>query len=111
MARVQVTLPTNSFNAGEVSPKVDVRADIEKYDSACRTLENVIPMVEGGGKRMPGSYFVNAVKTSSQESRITSFHFSTEQAYALEFGDEYIRFYKDEGQIVNAYAAWVTATE
>jgi len=51
-----------SFNAGEVSPMVEVRSDINKYASACRTLENMIPHVEGGATRMPGTYFVVKAK-------------------------------------------------
>ena len=51
----KVTPLINSFNAGEVSPKIEARSDIEKYFSGCKTLENFIPLVEGGAKRMPGS--------------------------------------------------------
>ena len=97
-----------SFNGGEVSPKIDARSDITKYQSSCKTLENFIPLVEGGATRMPGSYFVIETKNSTKESRLIPFHFSTVQAYVLEFGNLYIRFYKDEGQIVLAYSAWAT---
>ncbi len=99
-----------SFNGGEVSPKIDLRFDIEKYYSACRTMENFVPLVEGGAVRSPGTYFVIETKDSTKETRVVPFHFSTTQSYCLEFGDYYIRFYKDNGQIVVAYAAWVTST-
>lgn len=99
-----------SFNAGELSPKVDARADVDKYYSGCRTMENFIPLVEGGAMRMPGTYFVAETKDSSKTSRLMTFHFSTIQSYVLEFGEEYIRFYRDNGQIAVAYAAWVTLT-
>jgi len=89
-----------SFNGGELSGKIDARSDISKYFSGCRTLENYIPMVEGGARRMPGTYFVVATKDSTKAARLMSFHFSTIQAYILEFGDQYLRFFKDEGQIV-----------
>lgn len=52
----------NNFNTGEVSPKINIRVDIDKYYSACRTLENMVPKVEGGVKRMPGTYFVAVAK-------------------------------------------------
>ncbi len=103
----------NNFNGGELSPKIDARSDIQKYLSGCRTLENMIPLVEGGATRMPGSYFVIETKDSSKASRLIPFQFSTIQSYQLEFGDEYIRFYKEtagiKGQIVLAYAVWLTA--
>ncbi len=42
--------------------------------------------------------------------RLIPFIFSTTDAYALEFGERYIRFCRNGGLIVNAYSAWVTAT-
>jgi hypothetical protein len=50
----------NSFNAGEFSPLCDFRNDIAKYDSGCFQLENAVPLVEGGAKKMPGTYFAGA---------------------------------------------------
>jgi hypothetical protein len=50
----------NSFNAGEVSELVGFRDDVSKYSSACLTCENAVPLVEGGAKKMPGSYFAGA---------------------------------------------------
>lgn len=97
-----------SFNGGETSPRVDARSDISKYYTSCRTLENFIPLVEGAALRMPGTYFVIETKDSTKFSRLIPFHFSTTQAYVIEVGEEYFRFYKDEGQIVLAYAAWLT---
>ncbi len=52
----------NSFNAGELSPKIDVRSDIQKYYNGCRTMENFFPLVEGGAQRVPGTYYVAEVK-------------------------------------------------
>lgn len=50
----------NSFNAGEVSELVAFREDLAKFSSACLTLENAMPLVEGGAKKMPGTYFAGA---------------------------------------------------
>ena len=47
----------NAFNSGEVGELVNFRDDIAKYSSACLTLENSVPLVEGGAKKMPGTYF------------------------------------------------------
>lgn len=90
----------NNCNSGELSPRIDARVDIEKYLSGCRTLENFIPLVEGGVVRMPGTYYVGSVKNSSKETRLIPFAFSTTQQYVLEFGEQYIRFYMNDGQIV-----------
>jgi hypothetical protein len=51
----------NSFNSGEVSELISgMREDLTKYKSACRILENALPLVEGGAKKMPGTYFGGA---------------------------------------------------
>ncbi len=96
----------NSLSGGEISPKIDARSDIAKYFSGCRILENMLPFVEGGASRVPGTYYVGAVKMSSKRARLIPFHFSTVQAYVIEFGDQYIRFYMNSGVImdgVNVY--------
>lgn len=94
-------IPINSFNAGELSPLIEARTDISKYASGCRTLENAIPIVEGGAKKMPGTYFVESTKYANQKARLVPFSFSTTQTYILEFGDRYFRFFRNEGQIQN----------
>jgi hypothetical protein len=62
-------------------------------------LENFIPLVEGGAKRMPGTYFALETKDSTKKSRLIPFQFSTVQSYVIEAGDQYFRFYKEDGQI------------
>ena len=53
----KVTPPQNSFNAGELSPLIGARFDLAKYPNGCKTLENATPLVEGGAKKMPGTYY------------------------------------------------------
>jgi hypothetical protein len=47
----------NSMNTGEISGLCESRSDLAKFSSACKTLENFVPLVEGGAKKMPGTYF------------------------------------------------------
>jgi hypothetical protein len=54
----------------------------------------------GGVKKTPGTYFVAEVKNSSLSTRLKRFVFSDTQAYILEFGNQYIRFYKNGGAIL-----------
>lgn len=93
-------LLTNSFSGGEIDPKLDARADINKYYSGCRKLENFVPLVQGGVVRSPGTYFLVETKDSAKISKLVPFNYSAIQAYQLEFGDHYIRFCKDKGQII-----------
>jgi len=98
MARVAVQL--TNFTGGELSPRLDGRNDLAKYASGCKTLQNMIVYPHGSAARRPGTTFVAEVKTSSAFTRLIPFEFSTTQTYILEFGDDYIRFYKDSGAIL-----------
>lgn len=92
----------DSFNAGEFSELTASRVRFEKYQNALRLCENMIPLVQGGVTRRTGTMFVSEVKTSAKETRLIDFEYSVTQAYMLEFGDQYIRFYRDRGQIETA---------
>lgn len=89
----------NSFGGGEIDSLLDGRTDIEKYYSSCKTLENFIPIPQGGAKRRPGTYYVDTTKTN-QKARLIPFQFSTTQSYILEFTDQLMRVYKDKGRVV-----------
>ena len=54
--------------------------------------------------------FVAAVKDSTKKTRLIPFEFSTTQTYMLEFGNQYIRFYKDNGQILSSGSAYEIST-
>jgi len=104
MGRVAVEI--TNFTGGELSPRLDGRNDLSKYNSGCKTLENMIVYPHGSASRRSGSQFVSEVKDSSKKTRLISFEFSTIQTYILEFGDQYIRFYKDSGQILSGGSAY-----
>jgi len=100
MARVSTAL--TNFTGGQLSDRMEGRTDFQKYFSGCKTLENFIVQPHGSVTRRPGTTFAAEVKTSSLKTRLIPFEFSTEQSYALEFGNEYIRFYKDNGAVLEA---------
>ena len=82
------------------------RTDFQKYFNAATRIENFVVLPHGPVTRRPGTYFAAEVKTSTQKTRLIPFTFSTEQAYILEFGNGYIRFYKDDGQIQSGSSAY-----
>lgn len=100
-----------NFNAGELSPLFDGRVDMAKYGNGCRLMRNFFPLPQGPARRRPGTRFVAATKESADRSWLLRFVFSEQDAFTLEMGDGYIRFYTDNGQLqTGAVAAWVTAT-
>jgi hypothetical protein len=99
-----------NFNAGELSPLLDGRVDIAKYEAGCRVMENFLPTVQGPAVRRPGTRYVAEVKTSANRTWLARFEFSTTQAYVLEFGNQYIRFYTNHGVLLNVGVPYEIAT-
>lgn len=86
-----------NFTSGEVSPQIEGRVDIAKYQNAASTLNNIFVRIFGGAYRRPGTYFVSHTKYSTAAVRLIPFQFSTTQAYMIEAGNQYFRIYKDSG--------------
>ena len=106
----RTTASINSFVSGEFSAKLDGRTDFEKYNSGCKTLENMLVHPQGAAARRVGTQHIASVKTAANKTRLIPFEFSTTQTYILEFGNEYIRFYKDKGQILDSGSAYEIST-
>ena len=109
MARVAVQL--TNFTGGELSPRLDGRNDLTKYPTGCKTLENFVVFPHGSAARRSGTQFVAEIKDSSKKTRLIPFEFSTTQTYMMEFGNQYIRFYKDNGQILESDVTISGATQ
>tara|TARA_R100000664_G_C2757720_1_gene146107 strand:- start:1628 stop:4363 length:2736 start_codon:yes stop_codon:yes gene_type:complete len=107
----RATYIQTNFTAGEVSPRLHSRVDVTKYANACKTLENMIVIPQGGASRRGGTKFIAEGKTNNKKVRLYPFEFSVTQAYVLEFGDQYIRFYKDQGQIQESTKAISAVTQ
>lgn len=88
-----------NFNGGELSQLLMGRSDLDKYKTGLEVCENFIPMVQGPLVRRSGTVNVTSVKDQNAKVRLMRFVFSRDQAYVLEFGDQYIRFYTQHGQI------------
>lgn len=108
MARVSPLLP--AFNAGELSPLLDGRIDLEKYQRGFRLLENFLPTVQGPLVRRGGTRFVTQRKYQDRDSFIIPFEFSATQSFQLEFGDRFVRFFFNHGVVqVDSVDAWSSA--
>ena len=89
----------SNLSGGEVSDAIAARVDIDKYKSSVYKAENFFVQVHGGLTNRPGLEYVSPAKTPSTSVRLIPFEFNTTQTYILEFGDLYMRVYKDGGQV------------
>lgn len=97
MPRVSV-FKTN-FTAGELSPRLLARVDIARYQNGAKEIFNGYPLVHGGARRRAGLRFAAAAKNATKRARLVPFIRDRENAFMLEFGETYIRFYTGLGQI------------
>ncbi len=89
-----------AFNAGEISPWLAARTSFSKFRAGLATCLNAIPLIEGGFMRRSGTRYIAEVKDSSKSTRLRRFEFSETQAYQIEVGDKYMRFFRNQGQIM-----------
>lgn len=90
----------SSFNAGELSPRLLGRVDLDKYRNGVEVLDNMIPLPHGPVASRGGTQYIEDGKTGTKKIRLVSFEFSTEQAYVLEFGDLYIRIFANKSKLM-----------
>lgn len=95
----RVSLIQTNFTAGELAPRLMGRVDIARYQNGAKTIENAHPLTHGGCLRRPGTLFVAAAKNANKTARLIPYIFNRDQAYMLEFGDQYLRVFKDGGQV------------
>lgn len=99
-----------SFNAGELSPQLKGRVDLDKYRSGCDIMLNFIPQIHGPARKRPGTRFIREVKNSAKKTRLIPFQFNVLQSYILEFGESYIRFHRDGGTVLDGGVPYEIAT-
>lgn len=98
MARSAPALST--FTSGEISPRLEGRVSIEKYREGLADLTNMIVQPHGGVTRRPGTEYLGEVKDSSVATRLIPFEFKTSDTYILEFGDQYMRVFRNGLQVL-----------
>ena len=84
-----------SFAAGEISPYVANRVDLDKYKSALLTARNLVIRPFGGCYRRQGSEFIGQVKYDDKPTALVAFNAGIDDAYLLEVGHQYIRIWED----------------
>jgi len=99
----------SSFTAGEISPRLEGRTNIEKYREGLSDLTNMVVMPHGGATRRPGTEYLGEVKSSSVKTRLIPFQFKTSDTYILEFGNQIMRVFRNDLQVLNSSAKTITA--
>jgi hypothetical protein len=89
-----------NFNGGEVGSLMSGRTDFDKYASSAYRMRRFIPTAQGPAKRCPGTKYVLQARYPNKRVWLQRFEFAFDQAYIIEFGDYYCRFYTDRGVVL-----------
>lgn len=103
----------SSFTGGEWAPEYDGRTDLPLYPQACSLARNaVLQGTTGGMTRRPGfRYVANARDGTAYNVRLRRFSPSGNTQYTLEFGNAYIRFYRNKAPVLSAGNPFTLTTQ
>jgi hypothetical protein len=92
------------FSAGEISPTLIGRGDLDKYDLGLALARNYFVDPRGGLSSRPGSIFVDFVKSDNLPTKFFPFKFAPalESTYVMLFGHQYVRFIQDGSYVLEA---------
>lgn len=96
-----------SFNGGELSERMMGRADQSAYAISGEKLENFVPLVQGPLLKRSGTRHVAAAKGPCI---LIDYEFNTTQAYVIEAGAGYLRFFTNNAQILSTGVPYEVAT-
>src|SRR5487761_4967 len=100
------SLIQHTFNGGEFSPLMLGRQDLDQYEKSLYTCFNAVVLTQGAWTRRPGSLFLwNTKYSGAKKTRLVPFRYSITQAYLLEIGDGYTRFYLNHGLLTGSALA------
>lgn len=100
-----------SFNSGEWAPHLWARTDIEKYHSGAALIRNMFVDFRGGVSTRVGTRYLLRGYKDSTAIRMIPFQASFAVKFAMEFGDQYARFYANGSPVLEAGLAITGATQ
>jgi hypothetical protein len=99
----------NNFSAGELAPALYTRTDIQQYSNGAKRLRNVFPLVEGGVRKRPGTFYRNL---TAGAIRLIPFIVNSSSAYLLILKNTSIQVYNPRTKtVVTTLASPYTAAQ
>ena len=89
----------SSFSRGEIGPALYGRVDVPIYNLALRRAKNMFVHQFGGVSNRSGLKFLAPVKDHTAAPRLVEFQFKSTDTHILEFGNNYIRFMRNDAHI------------
>lgn len=100
-----------TFASGEVSPLMYGRVDLQQYYNGLEIAENCLVRPYGLIMNRPGSEFIAPVKYPDKDTRLLEFVFNESDAFIIEFGEFYFRFFTLGAAVTEPSKAITAATQ
>ena len=109
MASLISTYQSN-FTQGEIGPYMYGRVDLAQYQNSARSIKNMLVRPQGGIIKRSGTRFVDNTKNVDSHTRLIPFIYSDSDAYVIEMGTSYFRFFRNQARITEAASVITNGT-
>ncbi|MDR1586921.1 MAG: hypothetical protein LBS57_05645 [Treponema sp.] len=101
---MNISVLFNTFIGGETSPLMAARIDSQTYAMGARRMENMIPMMTGGVRKRPGTWYVGTTKNNAN-ARLIEWLLSDGTCVILEITAGTIRVWNEGNTMVQELSA------
>ena len=98
-----------AFNAGEFGAEALARVDLQNYARGAEIMENILPLVQGGMTKMPGTQYI-ASTPSNGAARLRPFIFDETARFTIELSENKLRLVFEDGLVTVTGAAATVGT-
>lgn len=87
-----------AFNAGELGAEALARVDLQNYPRGAETMENILPLTQGGMTKAPGTQYI-AATPSNGVALLRPFIFSETERFTIELSENKLRLVYEDGLV------------
>lgn len=99
----------SSFADGMISPRMQGMVELESYKSSLALLENMVVLPQGSVTRRPGTFYAYGTPSNAQV-RLIPFNRGQGTSVVLEFSNNKIRFYANDGIVESSGSPYEVTT-
>lgn len=104
----KISLIKNNFTSGELSPLIWMRTDLNQFRNGAKSVENMLPIIEGGMKKRGGT---ELLRIEQDAIRIIPFIVSHSKNYIVVFKPYAINILDSEGNLMKTFTTTYTAEQ
>ncbi|WP_180036085.1 MULTISPECIES: hypothetical protein [unclassified Acinetobacter] len=104
----KINLIKNNFTSGELSPLIWMRTDLNQFKNGAKSVENMLPIIEGGIKKRGGT---ELLRIEQDAIRIIPFVVSHGNNFLVVFKPFSINILSTEGTLIKTFSTQYTASQ